>query len=284
MATLSKALLAPGVEAPELPAGLYINGTNFNDTLFGTNFADEIHGGNGADVLFGYGGNDFLFGDAGNDTLIGGAGADALNGGEGYDTASYASAAGSVYVNLAANVGAFGDAQGDTFVSIERVVGSNFTDVLMASDAGIVLEGGGGDDYLMGGAGFDVLNGGTGADVLTGGGSWDVLTGGAGADHFVFTSGVGPDLITDFQQGIDKIVLDGHGTRLSGPFGLDGELERGTEAPVWQGGHGPPRPIDRVFFDTDDHILYQINHFGPPTMLATFSTDIQLQTSDFLLV
>jgi Ca2+-binding RTX toxin-like protein len=284
MATFSKSLLLPGLDPFEPLPGLSINGTNFNDTLFGTANADEIHGGNGADVLFGYGGNDFLFGDAGNDTLIGGAGADALNGGTGFDTASYASSANSVYVNLAANTGAFGDAQGDTFSSIERVVGSNHIDVLIANDTGITLEGGGGHDYLTGGAGFDFLNGGTGDDMLTGGDGWDVLTGGAGADHFVFTPSAGPDLITDFQQGVDKIVLDGFDSRRGGPFGLDGELQRGTEPPSWNGGHHPNPNLDRVFFDTDDHILYQVNSFGGTTMLATFSTDVQLQTSDFILV
>jgi hypothetical protein len=155
--------------------------------------------------------------------------------------------------------------------------------VLVANDAGIVLEGGGGYDYLTGGAGFDVLNGGTGDDMLTGGGGLDVLTGGAGADQFVFTWGVGPDLITDFQQGVDKIVLDGFGGSRSGAFGADGELESGTEAPMFHGGGGPPRPRDTVFFDTDDHILYQLNRSSEPTILATFSTDIQLQTSDFIL-
>ena len=154
------------------PLGLFINGTNFNDTLFGTAYADEIHGGNGADVLFGYAGDDFLFGDAGNDTLIGGAGADVLNGGEGFDTASYASAASSVYVNLATNTGAYGDAQGDTFSSIEKVVGSNYTDLLVAHDGGVVFDGGAGHDYLTGGAGLDNLIGGAGNDTLEGGAGW----------------------------------------------------------------------------------------------------------------
>ena len=145
MATLSKSLLLQGLGLdPIEPAGLDITGTNVNDTLFGTTNADQIHGLNGADVLFGYGGNDVLFGDAGNDTLIGGAGADVLNGGEGIDTASYASAAGSVYVNLAANTGAYGDAQGDTFSGIDKVVGSNYSDMLVANDSGVGLEGGGG--------------------------------------------------------------------------------------------------------------------------------------------
>jgi Ca2+-binding RTX toxin-like protein len=283
MATLSKTLLVPGFEATDL-FGLYINGTNFNDTLFGTAYADEIHGGNGADVLFGYAGNDFLFGDAGNDTLIGGAGADALNGGAGFDTASYAAATNSVYVNLAANIGAFGDAQGDTFNSIEKVVGSNHIDVLVANDAGIVLEGGGGHDYLTGGAGLDNLMGGSGDDTLEGGDGWDVLIGGSGADRFVFHRGDGPDVITDFQQGVDKIVLDGFTVHNVGAFGVDGELWTGTEVPTPT--HNVPQHGDRdkVFYDTDDHVLYQLNPYGEATMLVTFTNDVQLQTSDFILL
>ena len=284
MATLSKSLLVPGLDPFEPSPGLSINGTNFNDTLFGTANADQIHGWNGADVLFGYGGNDFLFGDAGNDTLIGGAGADALNGGEGFDTASYASS-GTVYVNLAANVGYYGDAQGDTFSSIEKIIGSNFTDVLVAHDAGVVFEGGAGHDYLTGGAGLDALIGGTGDDTLEGGDGWDVLTGGAGADHFVFHWGDGPDVITDFQPGVDKIVLNGFTVHNVGPFGSDGELATGTEVPLQFGGspqHEDGR--DRVFYDTDDHILYQLNRFSEPTMLATFTVDVQLQTSDFIVI
>jgi len=54
-------------------------------------------------------------------------------------------------------------------------------------------------DTLVGSAGDDVISGGIGADTLTGG---------AGADQFVFTSlRDGTDTITDFQPGIDRIVL-----------------------------------------------------------------------------
>ena len=286
MAIVSKSLMAAGASLSDLSLGLYIDGTSFNDTLFGTANADEIHGRNGADVLFGYGGNDFLFGDAGNDTLIGGAGADALNGGEGFDTASYASSIGSVYVNLAANVGYFADAQGDTFNSIEKVIGSNYTDVLVAHDAGVMFEGGGGHDYLTGGAGLDALNGGAGDDTLEGGRGFDVLTGGAGLDHFVFNAGDGPDLVTDFQQGVDKVVIgDGFRSYHHGVFNFDGELWTGTELPQHWSGNGP----ESLFYDTDDHQLYHVtsawNHPRETelTLLATFGNGVQLQASDFIL-
>jgi Ca2+-binding RTX toxin-like protein len=283
MATLSKTLLAPGFEATD-PFGLFISGTNFNDTLFGTAYADEIHGGNGMDVLFGYAGNDFLFGDAGNDTLIGGAGADALNGGEGFDTASYASATTSIYVNLATNTGVYGDAQGDTFSGIEKVVGSSNADWLVANDTGVVFEGGAGADYLLGGAGLDALIGGAGSDTLEGGRGFDVLTGGEGADLFIFNRGDGPDVVMDFQQGVDKIALNGFSSHNIGAFGFDGELLTGTEVPT-STHNGPPRgDLDRVFYDTDDHALYQLNFYGEATLLATFANGVQLQTSDFINV
>ena len=99
-----------------------------------------------------------LDGGIGNDTLAGGAGADTLIGGDGFDTASYASSFQSVYVNLATNTGVFGDAQGDTFSGIDKVVGSSFSDGLFADDSGVVLDGGAGDDLLVGGAGLDVLD------------------------------------------------------------------------------------------------------------------------------
>ena len=79
----------------------------------------------------------------------GGAGADTLIGGDGFDTASYASSFQSVYVNLATNTGVFGDAQGDTFSGIDKVVGSNFSDGLFADDSGVVLDGGAGDDFSL---------------------------------------------------------------------------------------------------------------------------------------
>jgi Ca2+-binding RTX toxin-like protein len=61
-----------------------------------------------------------------------------------------------------------------------------------------VLDGGNGNDTLLGGNGADTLIGGTGNDILTGG---------KGGDVFVFASGFGKDVITDFQVGLDRIQL-----------------------------------------------------------------------------
>ena len=61
---------------------------------------------------------------------------------------------------------------------------------------------------ISGTAGRDTLVGSAGDDVISGGIGADTLTGGAGADQFVFTSlRDGTDTITDFQPGIDRLVL-----------------------------------------------------------------------------
>ncbi|NWA29801.1 calcium-binding protein, partial [Pseudomonas gingeri] len=133
-----------------------INGTSGADTLVGTANADE---------LYGFAGNDSLDGGAGNDLLDGGAGADVLNGGAGVDTASYINSTAGVNVNLVTGTGSGGDAQGDTLISIERVVGSAFGDTLTASTSGQTLEGGLGNDvYVINGTGVSVVEQAGGGD------------------------------------------------------------------------------------------------------------------------
>jgi Ca2+-binding RTX toxin-like protein len=304
MTTVAKSLTAPDLAWADYDFGLYINGTDLNDNLFGSAGADEIHGRAGNDSLIGGGGDDFLFGEQGNDTLSGGAGSDRLDGGsgddmlyggagadmliggDGFDTVSYATSSQSVYVNLATNTGVFGEAQGDTFSGIDKVVGSVNSDGLFADDSGVVLDGGAGHDLLVGGAGLDVLIGATGDDTLEGGLGLDILTGGIGADHFVFNWNDGPDIVTDFQPGVDKIVLgDGFNNGHPGPFGTDGVLWTGTELPTQY----PYAGHDMLFYDTNDHQLFQVSHaWNSPydaelTLLATFSNGVQLQASDFIL-
>jgi Ca2+-binding RTX toxin-like protein len=299
MTTVAKTLTGPDLAWAEYDFGLYIAGTNFDDNLHGTGGPDEIHGRAGDDQLYGEGGDDFVFGEqgsdflwggagadrldggSGDDALLGGAGADMLIGGDGFDTVYYWGSPQPVYVNLATNTGVFGDAQGDTFSGIEKVGGSGNSDALFADDSGVTLEGGAGDDLLVGGAGLDVLLGGPGDDTLEGGLGLDILKGGTGADHFVFNWNDGPDIVTDFQPGLDKIEL-GDGFN-NAPFGSDGVLWTGTQPPTTYGGR------DQLFYDTDNHQLFQVSHtWDSPyqaelTLLATFSNGVQLQASDFIL-
>ncbi|MEA5475617.1 VWA domain-containing protein [Synechococcus sp. CCY9201] len=75
---------------------------------------------------------------------------------------------------------------------------------------GDLISGGDGNDVLLGLRGDDLLLGGTGSDILAGGRGADQLTGGTGADRFLFLKGEGgsgTDLITDFEAGLDTIVI-----------------------------------------------------------------------------
>ncbi len=176
-------------------------GSGFDDFIFGTNAANVIEGGAGADRLRGSGGDDTLLGGDDNDNLVGGLGADVLDGGAGIDVVSYRTAEARVNLDMRA-AGTAGEADGDTFIDIETVLGSAFGDFIFGNAADNLLDGGDGDDRLRGDEGNDTLNGGTGDDNFFGG---------TGADVFLFEDGDGDDLIKDFEDDIDVIRLLDYG-------------------------------------------------------------------------
>ena len=191
-----------------------LDGGNGDDVLLGGEGDDTIIGGDGDDDLRGETGNDSLdggFGDDvmtggdGDDTLIGGPGADDVRGGAGFDTLTFAASSSAVRVFLTdvggVGYGELGDSLGDTYREVERVIGSEFSDLLSGSN---------GDDFLIGGHGRDTLIGREGNDVINGGLANDRLTGNGGTDTFVFDqvpSPVHADTITDFTPDVDKIAL-----------------------------------------------------------------------------
>jgi Ca2+-binding RTX toxin-like protein len=75
------------------------------------------------------------------------------------------------------------------------------------------LYGQSGGDTLSGDAGNDTIYGGSGGDLIIGGSGMDQLYGGFGADTFRFLPGDSaansPDVIHDFQVGLDKIEFSG---------------------------------------------------------------------------
>lgn len=149
------------------------------DRLYGfENLTGSAHD----DHLIGNSGANVIRGGAGDDDLEGLGGADTLIGGDGSDTANYSASASRVYVDLqsTSNQGLGGDAQGDTFESVENVIGSN-------SSVQDLLFGDGNDNIIAGLAGNDIINGRAGQDT---------------ADYSQSASRVYVDLMQSGTQGI----------------------------------------------------------------------------------
>jgi Ca2+-binding RTX toxin-like protein len=179
-------------------------GSSFNDTLIGNDAANTFYGLSGNDLLKGGGGADRLVGDQGDDTLKGGGGADALVGGVGIDTADYSQSAVGVRVLLHANRAYEGEAQGDTFSSIENISGSPFRDNIEGDSYANVLRGQDGDDDLFGGYGNDTLEGGAGYDHLYGESGRDTLIGGTSSDVY-YVDDAGDRIVERAGEGNDSV-------------------------------------------------------------------------------
>ncbi|QRM28718.1 M10 family metallopeptidase C-terminal domain-containing protein [Microvirga sp. VF16] len=178
----------------------------------GGSASDVVKGNIAGNALRGNGGNDKLYGLSDNDVLIGGSGKDLLNGGTGTDIASYVTAKAAVIADLQSSSSNRGDASGDSYASIEGLVGSAYGDTLRGNGASNTIKGEGGKDTLYGRSGNDVIEGGSGSDKLCGQSGKDTLTGGSGADAFIFQAVSDSrrsviDTITDFRRGSDHIDL-----------------------------------------------------------------------------
>jgi serralysin len=223
-----------------------ITGSAYNDQLVASNVSNNLRGLGGDDVIYGRQGDDTLDGGEGNDMLHGSEGADALIGGAGTDIASYYFATSGVALDLDTG-GTVGDASGDSFLSIERVYGSDAgNDTIRGSAEANQIRGFGGDDVLYGEAGGDTLFGDNGndtlygdeaADYISGDAGNDLMAGGLGADTFLggtgidtisyaaATAGIRMDLVSggtegealgDAYSGIENIIGSAHADQLYG--------------------------------------------------------------------
>ena len=208
---------------------------------------DTISGNAAANVLNGNGGDDQLFGLDGNDTLIGGVGADVLDGGGGFDFASYEHATAGVRAALMFT--AFlngGEAAGDSYSSIEGLIGSGFDDLLVGNGSANILRGLAGGDYLYGLGGDDVLVGGAGGDYLNGGTGFDFASY-EGGPVGVFASLTTPGRNTGDARGDTYVSIEGligtsFNDQLTGDLGAN-ELRGGggDDALAGLGRERPPR-------------------------------------------
>ncbi|UPY39415.1 hypothetical protein LHU95_00615 [Sediminicoccus sp. KRV36] len=178
--TLSSAARAVAITVSR---GVNLTGTDGADNLVGTTANETLSGLGGNDTLYGLAGNDLLSGGEGDDILNGGSGADTLNGGNGFDYVTYENAASGLAAFLTTPASNTGEANGDTYISIEGMVGTSFADTLIADEGANILIGLGGSDVLFGAGGNDTIYGGDGDDSFFGGTGADVLIGGGGFDY-----------------------------------------------------------------------------------------------------
>jgi Ca2+-binding RTX toxin-like protein len=206
----------------------YVEGTNSSETI---NLFDGVTFGD--DFILGNGGDDSIWGLGGDDDIVGGSGADALHGGTGTDTADYSNSTVGIIASLAAGEGAGGDAEGDTYFSIENLEGTGYADALVGNDGSNLLVGFSGDDFLDGGDGDDTLDGGSDNDTLKGGGGADSLLGNLGIDTasyyespegvFVVLGlfGAGGDAEGDTFEGIENLTGSIYADHLWGDDGIN---------------------------------------------------------------
>jgi len=230
-------------------------------------------------------------GGSGNDTLIGTAGADHFDGGAGEDAASYINSPTGLNIylvnDMAAQAAATGYASGDTYHSIEDIIGSNFNDFIAGDNGDNKLYGMGGDDSMYGWAGTNYFFGGDGTDNLVGGPGTDIMDGGPGEDMIsyqlspagVTVSMLDPSINTGEAKGDSYVnmenltgsehddILYGNnqpGTQLIGLGGND-ELHGGTAFTTFIPGPG----ADKIFGGPGGGLIdYEIATSGLTASLA----------------
>lgn len=212
-------------------------------TSFGTSVISNVEDIEGS--AFG----DILTGNAGNNQIQGFGGADRINGGAGFDTAVYFDASSEVNVNLSTGL-VTGGSGTDTLISIERVLGSRFDDVLIGSNANESFLGGFGDDIINGGGGIDTVEYGfVGSRVVVDLDS-GFATGGAGTDFISNVENIKGSIFDDILTGnfgANVINGDNGNDILSGGAGADTLTGgQGTDLFAFQFGQSTVSASDRI--------------------------------------
>ena len=199
----------------DLAAGVATDSFGATDTF---SDVENVTGSSQQDLLIGDAGANVLVGGDGDDTLVGGDSADNFFGGDGVDTVDYSQESGGAGIDVSLNALTGTDTFGttDTYSSIERVIGTDFNDIIRGSVAANdeILEGGAGNDEVSGRAGNDIVRGGDGDDLVSGFSGVDQVFGDAGNDTLVLVDADVGDL-ADGGDGIDKLRFTEFGTSSS---------------------------------------------------------------------
>lgn len=186
-------------------ASNFLSGLGGRDMMFGGDGADDMLGGSGADMLYGDGGKDRIFGQGGDDLIDAGAGDDHAQGGAGNDLFLASKDDGDDTYWGDELAGSCGSGGSDTLDM--AAITANIT-----VDLGTGFQGRGSASSSQSGTdtlwGIENVVTGSGDDVITASKAVNVMDGGAGEDTFKFlsTADADGDTIVGFQPG-DKIDL-----------------------------------------------------------------------------
>jgi Ca2+-binding RTX toxin-like protein len=172
--------------------------------LGGSQNADSVIAGDGNDKITTNSGNDDIVAGDGDDQVIAGGGSDDISGGAGNDKLR-------------------GQAGNDV------MLGGDGNDKLLGGKGNDRLFGEGDNDRLYGGDGNDAINGGDGDDKLWGDSAGDGDDNEGYADVFFFDTSDGNDIVMDFEEGLDQILLlDGGSASFVTNFASDGSVKSTT--------------------------------------------------------
>ncbi|MEL7216947.1 MAG: calcium-binding protein [Pseudomonadota bacterium] len=161
-----------------------LDGTALGGDAFGDTFSliESIEGSQYADDLQARTLSGTVSGLGGSDTFRASTGAISFDGGEGADTVDYSESTGGATVNLGSGVGSRSWAAGDSYTSIEQVIGSDHADYIYGTDGDERFQSGGGTDRMYG---YD------------------------GNDSYGFTAGSGTNYVYDNGGFYDYVLVDG---------------------------------------------------------------------------
>ena len=257
-----------------------LTGLGGDDLLIGEGGDDTLHGGAGEDFLRGRDGNDIAYGGADNDFFSGGEGNDLMDGGDGFDRASMFLSLGTdiqagATVDLAITTAQDTGHGLDTFINIEHVSGTTFSDTFYGNS---------GDNWLWGTSGGDYLDGRDGNDLLESGIGANTFIGGNGVDTVRLFDNTSPPLNVTINLNLQGAAQDtGQGlmtlsgienvTGTTGDDTLIGDSANNTlagaqGADILQGGDG----ADLLLGDGDIRMLSTQGGSGPITVIENLAT------------
>ena len=204
----------------DLNAGAFsdCNDMTKNISIAYTTVIENAVSGGGNDTLIGNSVANTLNGGAGNDTFNGGGGGDTFIGGTGTDTVTYTSEIASLTIDMLTSANGTGNAQGDTFNSIESVIGSGFNDTISGTNGNETIDGGAGNDILNGRSGNDAIIGGAGTDTAIFAGNFSAFAFNYNAVTSIYTV-YNPDGSIDTVTGVENFQFtDGTKTAVQLPI------------------------------------------------------------------